>query len=334
MIKVSVQYINDLDNKYEAICQEIEETITDFNGAIIKFIRDYNSNKEDKKKKKKDSEESLTEKEEKDGKDGKDKISKDSKSGSGDFNIEKMEKNDNMDDITTSREQEVRNKNLVDPGKKKKIVKNKLVKNEQKEENCEAKATRNESAKVKENIETKIKEEKAPQPTIPTINQKIPKHQAEEKNRTYENNSNFNTSNRKNSNKKAEKPHNTSVDLYTLPKLSFSTKNKYIRKFYKRLIVKLHPDKTELEDKELFSTYYKECKSAVDNRCLYKLWLISKKIGVNIKVNMDIELVFLKEVNTLKKYIDDLGKSEIYNWIHTHEEKYIFLYIKNTMHVI
>ena len=119
-----------------------------------------------------------------------------------------------------------------------------------------------------------------------------------------------------------------------MPKLSFSTKNKYIRKFYKKLIVRLHPDKIEYEDRELFSSYYEECKAAVEIKSLYKLWLLSHKIGITIKVNRDIEEVLIKEINVLKKYVEDLEKSEIYNWKEERVEKYIFLYIKNKMRAI
>ena len=338
MIKVPVQYINNLDDKYEKISNEIEETISDFNDAIIRFIREHYSNKKDVKNKKPKeditknpvnniSKEAEKSKEEVEVKIEEKVIHKKDEVGSGVANTDKkVEK-------TKKKKENIVNDISGDNSGNEKKVGEKAVKEDIKEKN-ESKEDIKEKNESKEDIKEKndsketVKNEMEDKTDEVSEDSKTsPKKREEKTPKGSVDNSNKDKSNKK-------KNHNTTVDLYTLPKLSFSTKNKYIRKFYKKLIVRLHPDKIEYEDRELFSSYYEECKAAVEIKSLYKLWLLSHKIGITIKVNRDIEEVLIKEINVLKKYVEDLEKSEIYNWKEERVEKYIFLYIKNKMRAI
>ena len=61
------------------------------------------------------------------------------------------------------------------------------------------------------------------------------------------------------------------IDLYRLPELNFNTNKKLLKKFYKKLIVKLHPDKRKKDsDPTLFQEYFEECKHAMEIKCIYK----------------------------------------------------------------
>ena len=133
-------------------------------------------------------------------------------------------------------------------------------------------------------------------------------------------------------NEGSHKKRDSTIGIYQMPELIFTTRRKHIRKLYKKLIVRLHPDKVDYEKRELFKEYYDQCKVAVELRCLYKLWMLSQKIGIKVKVNRDIATAFNKEINILKDYVENLKNSEIYRWIHNgHNEEEVIAYIKYNM---
>ena len=130
------------------------------------------------------------------------------------------------------------------------------------------------------------------------------------------------------------------MEFYKLPKLEFPTKPKIVKKFYKKLIVKLHPDKRRKKktNTKLFQEYYEKCQNAMKMKCIYKLWLLTKKINIKIKSTSKIDNAFIIEINTIKQYIDTLKKSHIYNWNNCDNEedrcKYLNNYIKENTHRI
>ena len=110
---------------------------------------------------------------------------------------------------------------------------------------------------------------------------------------------------------------NITISSYKIPPLVFPTKKKIIRKYYKKLIVKLHPDKIDSENTVKFQKYFSECKKAKKLNCLYKCWLLSKKIGIKVKKTENITKAFLKEINILKVYIEERENSIINKWINS-----------------
>ena len=108
-----------------------------------------------------------------------------------------------------------------------------------------------------------------------------------------------------------------SIGLYNLPPLKFNTKKKIIKKFYKKLIVKLHPDKRKKDKKNdtLFKQHFEECKKAMEMNCVYKLWLLTIRMKIYVKITKNIESSILSEINLLKSYLDNLVSSPIYKWI-------------------
>ena len=108
-----------------------------------------------------------------------------------------------------------------------------------------------------------------------------------------------------------------SIGLYNLPPLKFNTKKKIIKKFYKKLIVKLHPDKRKKDKKNdtLFKQHFEECKEAMEMNCVYKLWLLTIRMKIYVKITKNIESSILSEINLLKSYLDNLVSSPIYKWI-------------------
>ena len=127
------------------------------------------------------------------------------------------------------------------------------------------------------------------------------------------------------------------LDLYKVPTLIFPTKKKIIKKFYNKLIVRLHPDKREKKHKKakLFQMYYEECKKSMEMNCLYKLWIISQKMNIKVKITKNIHSAFIKEINILKKYNETLESSFIYKWsnetLPLEKNKYILEYIKTNV---
>ena len=102
-----------------------------------------------------------------------------------------------------------------------------------------------------------------------------------------------------------------------MPPLKFNTKKKIIKKFYKKLIVKLHPDKRKKDKKNdtLFKEHFEECKKAMEMNCVYKLWLLTVRMKIYVKITKNIESAILIEINLLKSYLDNLVSSPIYKWI-------------------
>ena len=127
------------------------------------------------------------------------------------------------------------------------------------------------------------------------------------------------------------------MEFYKLPELEFPTKPKIVKKFYKKLIVKLHPDKRrKKKNTKLFLKYYEKCQKAKNMKCIYKLWLLTKKINIKIKTTEKINKAFVVELNIIKEYIENLRKSHIYNWSNAINDedkcKYLNNYIrKNTV---
>ena len=112
------------------------------------------------------------------------------------------------------------------------------------------------------------------------------------------------------------------IDLYRLPELNFNTNKKLLKKFYKKLIVKLHPDKRKKDsDPTLFQEYFEECKHAMEIKCIYKLWLLTFDMKITVKMTRQIENAILTEINLMKKYIDSLTSSPIYRWIRSDEKE-------------
>ena len=131
----------------------------------------------------------------------------------------------------------------------------------------------------------------------------------------------------------ANKPKTIIIRPYKLPLLIFPTHKKIIKKYYKKLIVKLHPDKIGSTSAVKFQKYYIECKNAKELNSLYKFWLLTKKIGIKIKKTEHIQTAFLKEINILKVYIENLEESIINKWINSqdsHEKNRLMLnYIRS-----
>ena len=111
-------------------------------------------------------------------------------------------------------------------------------------------------------------------------------------------------------------PKTITIKQYEIPELVFPTKKKIIRKYYNKLIVKLHPDKINSKDTAKFQKYYIECKKAKKLNCVYKFWLLTKKIDIKVKKTENVNQAFIREVNILKKYIETLESSPINKWIH------------------
>ena len=111
-------------------------------------------------------------------------------------------------------------------------------------------------------------------------------------------------------------PKTITIKQYEIPELIFPTKKKIIRKYYKKLIVKLHPDKIDSKDTVKFQKYYIECKNAKKLNCVYKFWLLTKKIDIKVKKTANVNQAFIKEINILKAYIESLENSPINKWIH------------------
>ena len=128
------------------------------------------------------------------------------------------------------------------------------------------------------------------------------------------------------------------IDLYRLPELNFNTNKKLLKKFYKKLIVKLHPDKREKDsDPTLFQEYFEECKHAMEIKCIYKLWLLTFKMKITVKITRQIENAILTEINLMNKYISSLTKSPIYKWISSGEKEKVMCikeYISKNMLVL
>ena len=128
------------------------------------------------------------------------------------------------------------------------------------------------------------------------------------------------------------------IDLYRLPELNFNTNKKLLKKFYKKLIVKLHPDKREKDsDPTLFQEYFEECKHAMEIKCIYKLWLLTFEMKITVKITRQIENAILTEINLMNKYISSLTKSLIYKWISSGEKEKVMCikeYISKNMVVL
>tara|TARA_B110000208_G_scaffold186447_1_gene243005 strand:+ start:6317 stop:7270 length:954 start_codon:yes stop_codon:yes gene_type:complete len=119
-------------------------------------------------------------------------------------------------------------------------------------------------------------------------------------------------------NNRTNKPAKNTVhlELYKIPALKFLTRNKIHKKVYKKLILKLHPDKLKEEDEPmLFKKYFNECKLYKKMNCVYKLCMLARKINLNITITARIHKAFINELNILKKYNDQLKTSIIYKWI-------------------
>ena len=127
-----------------------------------------------------------------------------------------------------------------------------------------------------------------------------------------------------------------SIEQYKIPSLIFPTNKKIIRKYYKKLIVKLHPDKIKSKNVKKFQRYYQECKEAKKLNSLYKFYLLSRKINIKIKHTTKINKAFLTEINILKRYIETLENSIISQWINTNsicvKDTLIQKYIQENVH--
>ena len=132
-----------------------------------------------------------------------------------------------------------------------------------------------------------------------------------------------------------KKTGDASISFYKLPELKFGTNKKHIKKIYKKLIVKLHPDKVGRKNTTLFKEYYDQCREALKSECLYKMWIISKKINVKVKLTKKINKALIKELNILKQFTENLEKSIVYKWIHescpNKKENYLVEYIKKNI---
>lgn len=131
-----------------------------------------------------------------------------------------------------------------------------------------------------------------------------------------------------------EKSNKKTINIkhYEIPALVFPTKKKIIRKYYNKLIVKLHPDKIETKNAVKFLNYYIECKEAKELNSVYKFWLLTKKIGIKVKKTVNVNKAFLIEINMLKIYLETLENSPINKWINSdnsdEKDQSIITYIK------
>ena len=132
-----------------------------------------------------------------------------------------------------------------------------------------------------------------------------------------------------------KKTGDASISFYKLPELKFGTNKKHIKKIYKKLIVKLHPDKVGRKNTNLFKEYYDQCREALKSECLYKMWILSKKINVKVKLTKKINKALIKELNILKQFTENLEKSIVYKWINescpNKKENYLVEYIKKNI---
>ena len=56
-------------------------------------------------------------------------------------------------------------------------------------------------------------------------------------------------------------------------------------------------------------------------KCIYKLWLITFDMKIDIKITNNIQNAILTEINLMKKYLESLTNSPIYKWIGSDEKK-------------
>ena len=73
-------------------------------------------------------------------------------------------------------------------------------------------------------------------------------------------------------------------------------------------------------------------------KCIYKLWLLTKKINIKIKTTEKIDKAFIIEINIIKNYIENLKNTDLYNWYNSStiedQAKYLTSYIqKNTKRI-
>lgn len=125
---------------------------------------------------------------------------------------------------------------------------------------------------------------------------------------------------------------NTVFTFYTPPKLIFTTRKKYIKKIYKKIIVKIHPDKIKSTDNvRLFAKYFDICRESIENKKIHPMWIIANELKINIKLKKPIKKALILEINTLKKFNESITNSPVYKWFQTTDpsikKNYLLQYI-------
>ena len=319
-MNIPEQYINNLDTRLTNISQKISENIDEFNRAIIQFItRRYGQNSYNNTPYKYDktSSDSTNDKESETSfanNEGKDQDKSDDKESETSFANNEEKDQDKSDDKENDQD------NLID-GENKENDQDNLIDGENDQDESDDKENDQDKLIDGENKENEENDQDESDDNAPSKENDNGKP-FDGKNKQTDSNTSQNNSNNS---------HNSSVKLYTIPELVFPTKKKYVKKFFKKLIVKLHPDKVGPKHTKKFAKYYDECKVATKQKSIYKLWLISKKIKIKIKINKDILKACIVEINILKKYIDNLENSIIVKWIDNKDDGYIRKYILNEM---
>ena len=99
--------------------------------------------------------------------------------------------------------------------------------------------------------------------------------------------------------------------------LSEETKNK-IKKLFREIVKKTHPDKTKSED--LIEIYIK-AKDAYEANDILKLIHYANKLNISVELNDD-EIKLFKDLITLKKEeLTEIEKSWLWKWYKTDSEK-------------
>ena len=359
MIKVSEEYIFNLDNEYNELINTITKEVDNFNKAILLFANkkltapdssdddpgyssDENVAKMSTEKTKetgvgrpgKNSKTNVRENMEEDslGKDEENKAG-----GEYDLDVEEVEQSPHAtkEARLEKKESELSHGKNKDEGSghKKESFKNNTTKKKAKpvfrprrrHRRCIKKFLK--KAQEKSTKENKTEEKSTEENKT---EEKSTKENKTEENKTDENKTEEKSTKEKQKRKKSKKT-NSRLTLYKIPELKFRTKKKNMKKFYKKLIVKLHPDKVGYDNTALFAVYFEECRDAIENKCLYKLWLISKKINLKIKINDNISAALTLEINSLHEYIENLKNSEMYKWIFSRDDRCILKYIKKNI---
>ena len=124
----------------------------------------------------------------------------------------------------------------------------------------------------------------------------------------------------------------TVFTFYEPPELIFTTRKKYIRKLYKKIIVKIHPDKIKsTDDILLYSKYFETCRGSIEKHKIHPMWIIADDLDINIKLKSDVKKAITLEINALKKFNESIMNSVVYKWTQATDPSiktnYVFQYI-------
>ena len=315
MTNIPINYVNKLDTQYNNLIEDISETVNNFNNALTWFI--YKNYKRNKSKPENNTPPHESKNKHTDSTPKKKSNTRQNESKAtilfiDDFIADKQNNNNKS---------QTKINNNLSGNIEKDLSGNDLSGNIEKDVS---------GNDISGNIEKDV-----------SCNEENDEHDENNENEENDENPNINIKSDKKgktSGKTSGKPKKSAnLELYNIPKLIFPTKRKIIKKFYKKLIVRLHPDKRRRKsnNSKLFQKYYEECKEYMEMNCLYKLWMLSKKMKLKIKITDNIRKAFIKEINILKKYNETLESSFIYKWsnetLPLEKNKYILEYIKTNV---